>query len=228
MKLKLKDGIVKDSLWLAEITGKQHKNVTRDIRDEVSKLQQKGITTELIFELSEYKDSTGRKLPLYILNEKGILQMGARYDAGIRFRLIEEVEKFREILKIKNSTEWLEARKNGKMIRRKETDAIQDYLIPLAIKQGSKNYNKLYITYSRLVNSICELKPKQRENLKDNVLMYVSFIEDFIQKTIIEEVENGTYYKDIYKICKIKCDTLKKINPPCKDKYIAPLLEDEM
>ena len=79
------------SLEIAEITGKEHYNILRDIKDEISKLGTE--RAELIFELSEYKDTTGRKLPMYIANVQGILQLGARYSADVRYRLIEKVTK---------------------------------------------------------------------------------------------------------------------------------------
>lgn len=43
------------SLEVAEITGKEHKNILRDISDESNKLGHE--VAQLIFELSEYKDS---------------------------------------------------------------------------------------------------------------------------------------------------------------------------
>ena len=79
------------SLEIAEITGKEHYNILRDIKDEISKLGTE--RAELIFELSQYKDTTGRKLPMYIANVQGILQLGARYSADVRYRLIEKVTK---------------------------------------------------------------------------------------------------------------------------------------
>jgi len=74
---------------IAEVTGKEHKNIIRDIRDEVEKLENAGITTELKFELSERQDSTGRTIPYYILTKEGVLQLAARYDAVIRAKLID-------------------------------------------------------------------------------------------------------------------------------------------
>jgi toxin-antitoxin system, toxin component, bro family len=79
------------SLEISEITGKEHYNILRDIKDEINKLGTE--RAELIFELSEYKDTTGRKLPMYIANVQGILQLGARYSADVRYRLIEKVTK---------------------------------------------------------------------------------------------------------------------------------------
>ena len=172
----------------------------------------------------KYKNSQNKFMPMYTLNKKGAMQIGARYSAEIRYKLIEYAETLENALREKLKSEWLESRSKGKMIRKQTTDAIEDYLIPHAIQQGSKNSGMLFMTYSKLVNSICEIEANQRDNIKDNVLMYISFIEDFIQKTIIEEVENGTYYKDIYKICKTKCETLKTINPPSKEKYLFPIV----
>ena len=78
------------SLEVAEITGKQHSHIMRDIRDEIEKLELQRISTESIFGLSEYQDRTGRTLPMYVLTREGVLQLAARYDAVVRFKLIEK------------------------------------------------------------------------------------------------------------------------------------------
>lgn len=81
------------SLEVAEITGKEHKSILRDIRDEIEKLESQRIFTEHIFVPSEYQDRTGRTLPMYILTREGVLQLAARYDAVVRFKLIEKVSQ---------------------------------------------------------------------------------------------------------------------------------------
>lgn len=72
------------SKQIADLTKKNHSDVMRNIRDEIGKLDRGGEITESKFALSEYKDSTGRKLPMYILSMEGILQLAARYDAVTR------------------------------------------------------------------------------------------------------------------------------------------------
>lgn len=79
------------SLEIAEITGKEHKNVLADIRDEISKLGTE--RAELIFQPSKYKDANNQNRPMFIANVQGILQLGARYSADVRYRLIEKVTK---------------------------------------------------------------------------------------------------------------------------------------
>lgn len=64
------------SLEIAEVTGKQHAHIMRDIR----KLLSQGVTASN-FGLSEYKDTTGRKLPCFSLTPKGCLILASGYDA---------------------------------------------------------------------------------------------------------------------------------------------------
>lgn len=79
------------SLEISEIINKDHKNVLRDIRDETEKL---GLEiAELIFEPSEYKDITGRKLPMYNCTPDGVMQLAARYDAVVRYKLIQKAKE---------------------------------------------------------------------------------------------------------------------------------------
>ena len=86
------------SLEVAEITGKEYKSVLRDVRDEIEKLESQRIFTEHIFVPSEYQDKTGRTLPMYILTREGVLQLAARYDAVVRFKLIEKVSQPAKVL----------------------------------------------------------------------------------------------------------------------------------
>ena len=76
------------SLELAKLTNKKHYNIVRDIEDEISKL---GIGRgQLIFEGAEYLDRQGKPRPMYNMTLDGVLQLGARYDAVIRFNLIQK------------------------------------------------------------------------------------------------------------------------------------------
>ncbi|MGL5950286.1 MAG: phage antirepressor KilAC domain-containing protein [Cetobacterium sp.] len=82
------------SLEVAEITGKEHKNIIRDIEDETEKL---GIEVGgLIFELTSYTDKSNRKSKMYNLTRDGVLQLGARYDARMRFTLIQRMNRLEE------------------------------------------------------------------------------------------------------------------------------------
>ena len=80
------------SLELAEVTGKEHKNVMRDIRNEIEQLGDNG----LIFELVNYTDVKGEKRPCYQFGRDGAMQLALKYDAITRRKVIlklEELEK---------------------------------------------------------------------------------------------------------------------------------------
>ena len=77
---------------IAELVGKQHKNVIRDIRNMEESWEK---VTGLKFELSEYLDSTGRKLPEYQLDKREVLYVATKWNNETRARLIlrwEELE----------------------------------------------------------------------------------------------------------------------------------------
>ena len=88
------------SLEVAEITGKDHKNILADIRDEISKLgQERG---RLIFQQSCYTNLQNKQQPMFLLNYKGVLQLGARYNAETRFKLIEKIEQLQKPMTVED------------------------------------------------------------------------------------------------------------------------------
>jgi len=88
------------SLEVAQIVGKEHKNILADIRDEISKLgEERG---RLIFQPTTYIDNFNRSQPMFLLNYKGVLQLGARYNAETRFKLIEKIEQLQKPMTIED------------------------------------------------------------------------------------------------------------------------------
>ncbi|WP_024864322.1 Rha family transcriptional regulator, partial [Bartonella doshiae] len=83
---------------IAELCGKQHKHVMRDVKQMLEELHSK--STEPKFGLSEfigfYKDSTGRTLPCYNLPKRECLILVSGYSMTLRARIIDrwqELEK---------------------------------------------------------------------------------------------------------------------------------------
>ena len=78
---------------IAELAGKQHKHVLRDIRNMEESWEK---VTGSKFGLSEYEDSTGRKLPEYQLDKREVLYVATKWNDETRAKLIlrwEELEK---------------------------------------------------------------------------------------------------------------------------------------
>lgn len=76
------------SLQIAEITGKKHQHVLRDIRN----LIEQGCN-ETNFGLVEYADAKGEKRPCYQLTKTGCLILASGYNALLREKIINRWEQ---------------------------------------------------------------------------------------------------------------------------------------
>lgn len=114
---------VTTSMNVAEVFGKQHKNVLRDIKE----LDCSEEFRKLNFELSEYTDSNGRKLPMYTMTRDGFtfLVMGYRGKKAAKFKE-EYIKAFNRMEKELSS--WRKTRGLAISIRKSLTDAIKNNL----------------------------------------------------------------------------------------------------
>ena len=84
------------SLQVAEAFGKEHRHVLRDIRETIDKCSES--FTAPNFGLSEYTDSTGRKLPLYIISKDGLMMVTMGYTTLEAMRVKEAyINRFNEM-----------------------------------------------------------------------------------------------------------------------------------
>lgn len=206
------------SRLVAERFSKEHKNVISKIESIIKVWKNDNeLKNKLVeyFILSNYIDEKGEKRKEYLLTRDGFsfIAMGfTGRDADLwKVKYIEAFNKMELFIREKLSSEWQETRIKGKLARRNETDIIMTDLIPLAISQGSKNAGKLYITYSKLVNDCVGIPAKSRDKATRRVLDVIYNLENLIEHVISEEVGKGTYYKDIYKMCKTKCYQLVEL-----------------
>ena len=83
------------SLEISQITGKEHKNVMRDIND----LLLQGVD-KLNFELTSYIDKSNRTQKMFILTKKACFILASGYNAVLREKIIDRWEE----LEIKNNS----------------------------------------------------------------------------------------------------------------------------
>jgi Rha family phage regulatory protein len=77
------------SVEIAELIGKMHKHVLRDIRN----LLEQGVN-ETNFGLVEYKDKKGETRPMYELTPKGCLILASGYDPVLREKIVNKLEEY--------------------------------------------------------------------------------------------------------------------------------------
>lgn len=173
-----------------------HKSLLDIIRDEFSE----EINEQKILPV-EYKDKKGEKRPMFLLTLNQAKQVLLRESKYVRRAIINYIEVLEQAIVDKAKNEWLLTRQQGKLVRREETDAIQD-LIEYAKSQGSEHSSNLYMIYSKLVNSLVGIKANSRDRVDFGILMLIRQLEDIFTKIILNSMENKIYYKEIYQICK--------------------------
>lgn len=106
--LVINDNVVITSNDIAEITGKRHNNVLKDIREEVDSLKNIDVTLledkfgRKLFEESAYTDKKGRLQPNFLVTKFGIIQiMMGRYNSCVGRLLLERIEEIENTIKRK-------------------------------------------------------------------------------------------------------------------------------
>lgn len=75
---------------IADLTGKRHADIIRDIKTEISNLGDE--IGERIFALTSYVDKSNRQSPQYIFGKKGVMQLALKYDAKTRHKVVDRLD----------------------------------------------------------------------------------------------------------------------------------------
>lgn len=212
-----KNDVLTDSLVIANGTGYEHHSITRKIRDYEKDFLELGKIDFMDVPSINKTEKRGRKQKIYLLNEPQASYLITLLDNNeivrrFKLELVKEFFRMRRFILERQTAEWQQSRSAGKKIRKDETDVILTKLIPLAESQGSKNAEKLYMAYSKLVNGTLGIKAGQRDNLPLAYVDAIRFFERAISNIVLIEVDKGTHYKDIYQICKAKCQIIKELS----------------
>jgi phage regulator Rha-like protein len=93
MQLQNINQVSMTSLEIAELTGKLHKNVMRDIRNMFNELK-----IEPTVFIEYFEDKNGDKQPLYKLSKEHALCLTSGYSAILRLKIIRKVEELSQAL----------------------------------------------------------------------------------------------------------------------------------
>mgnify|MGYP000621443539 CR=1 FL=1 len=141
-----------DSRIIADTFGKAHRNVMRDIESLIENLNENNAQNiTLLFSKKKFINEINREYFYYEMNRDGfsLLVMGFTGKKAFQWKIkfIEAFNLMEKTLLNKNNEEWLTTREQGKLIRRNETDTIQEFT-DYAITQGSKSAQFYYKHYT--------------------------------------------------------------------------------
>lgn len=205
MLFERKDRVLVSSRVVADRFAKRHYDVMLAIENKLKTLTTENFVVEDYFIKSQYEHN-GNIYDEYLLTRDGfsfvVMGFTGREADVWKLKYIQAFNSMEACLRDRLSTDWLITRKQGRLVRRNETDALAR-LIEYAETQGSRNMRKTaYVTYTKLVNALVGIEAGQRDTIPFKTLSAIMFLEDMILHTVAEEMRNGTFYKDIYKKCK--------------------------
>ena len=209
------DEMLTDSLKVAEIFQRRHDDVVKSVEKLIVKNEEVAKDNRTFSDISKqfiktrYKDEQGRWQTKYLMNRDGfsLLVMGFTSKKAHEWKLkyIAAFNAMEKIIAEKQTTAWLETRKQGKLIRKEETNVIQR-LVEYAREQGSGHADMLYMTYTKLANKMVGIT--SRDTATNAQLNDLSTMERLIAKVVIDGMEQGKHYKEIYQDSKKRLETV--------------------
>ena len=101
-------------------------------------------------------------------------------------------------------------RAEGKMIRRVETDAINEF-IEYAKNNGSKSSERYYAIITKATNEILGIEAGKRDELSAKQLEHIAMVERVIASALTQGIEKEMNYKDIYKLASSKAKQVYQV-----------------
>jgi Rha family phage regulatory protein len=204
-----------NSVIVAEKFQKQHKNVVRKIEN----LFRSPDFARLNFEPSEYTDSTGRNLKMYIITKKGFARLvmsftGEKADTWIE-DYIEAFNRMENLILQQQNLQWQEDRAIGKVARLQETTAVQKF-VDYATAHGSRGARHYYSAFTKMCYKFLfnipwntKIPDNFRNRLNSRQLDVLKTAEFRIEEWINEEFKQSDFvYQDAYKRIRDKTNSL--------------------
>ena len=148
------------SLQIAEITGKTHSNVMRDIRNILEQLEEKHkFNFELMFKITKLGNNAERKDPYYLLTKKDCLLLASGYDANLRAKIINR---------------WEELEENKRELSRKD--------LALMVLQAEEEKERLLLENNHLSETV-DLQTKELQKSAPKVSYYDNHLQSVNTQT---------------------------------------------
>lgn len=197
-----------DSLIISRGTGNKHHAIQQLISKYELDFLEFG---KVAFEMRPLE--SGQSTKVYLMNEEQatLLLTYMKNTEKIRTfkkNLVSEFYKMRRFILERQAQAWIETRQAGKLTRKAETDTIQK-LVEYAKSQGSTHADMLYMTYSKLANKMAGIQKRDEATVMQ--LNNLSLMENIILHVIDTGILTGKHYKEIYKDCKKRLETVKDL-----------------
>jgi Rha family phage regulatory protein len=193
--------VITTSLKISELFNKPHKSVLRAIEN----LECPSDFWRHNFVPRDYVDGRGKTQPSFEITRDGFMLVGMGFNGRRavewKIKVIQAFNEMECLLSQRQSLAWQEARATGKLVRRSETDTIQEFVI-YATAQGSRNAHWYYRNLTTLVYSALGFKDTHRpirDMLTPQQAAALTLIESAIADVLRSGMEIGEHYQQIYR-----------------------------
>lgn len=162
--------------------------------------------------LSPRPRDLGKKTSIFMYDERGILdvirwsttEIADQYFDWV-YDIIQSIKKNGYYITSEKDKKWLGIRNESKEARRYETDQIKLF-VEYTKEQGSKNADRYYVLFTKLINSKMGIQSGKRDELSQETLMELKSLETLVKMRIRKLIEKETPYKEIYQDVKMLVD----------------------
>lgn len=190
---------VADNRDVAELVGKPHRSILRQIRTMYGHLNEHKIVPVDFFIPATYIDPKGETRPCYYLTQMGCEMIANKQTgaAGTIFtaQYVKAFHAMKEFIMERNSPIWQDTRSLTREVRRIEAAAIAE-LVQYANAQGATAAQWYYATISRLANKTAGITNRDTAHVEQ--LTALILIERVITEEIRAGISAGKQYKEIY------------------------------
>lgn len=177
----------------------------REILRTIDNLTVQNCAVKKMFRETSYTNARGRTYRMFEMNRDGfsLLVMGFTGEKALEWKLkfIEAFNLMEKKLLNQLNVQWIEAREQGKIVRKEETDTIRDF-VDYATEQGSKNAKMYYANITKMEYKALELIQQKDEKIRDSLnivqLNQLFIAEKLCTEAIKQGMENKLHYKEIY------------------------------
>lgn len=217
---------VADSRDVAELVGKPHRSILRQIRTMYGHLNEHKIVPVDFFIPATYIDPKGEARPCYYLTQMGCEMIANKQTgaAGTIFtaQYVKAFHAMKEFIMERNSPIWQNTRSLTREVRRIEADAIAE-LVEYANGQGATAAQWYYSTISRLANKTAGITNRDAAHVEQLTALVL------IERVITEEIRAGIAekkpYKEIYTDLQTRLSGIKALVSPAQPTGARPALE---
>lgn len=213
-----KDEIFCDSLVVSKKFGQKHAYTVRTIKKLIEDISDLRVISNHPKVVEEERVYRGTKYTAYLMNRPffSLLAMRMKGKKAIEWQLkfnnaFYEMEKRILQGQVNDSdSSWISSRSQGKIARKEETDAIKIF-VEYATAQGSQSAKYYYkhitnATYKAL-GLMAQKDPKLRNSMSIYEVSQLLLAEKLAKDKLIEYMNLGRNYKDIYQ--SVKEDLIK-------------------